>query len=859
MTRATWWLAVGLALGALAAGARAQSDAAPASAAAEPVPAADATVTLPLGEFEALVGAAQQARRSGAPAPWVLREARYACDATGPAVRVVATLAVQVLSDGPHAVTVGGGGVVFEKASVDDKDVLVVPGDGADRVAVLVSGRGEHAVSVAFAVPPSPDVPGARRLAFAVARAPMTRLTLVTEKAPKQIQPAGGAVVASRKAAKGHETEMLWPATEQVAVLWTDPVPAPVASASAAPPPVPRLEGHVSARYQFRADRLAIDAYAVFTVRQGAVRELKLAVPAGARFVRVRDAATDSTPAYALEKQTTRTVMVIRPKEPVTAEKRFHVEVEQSYPGPVPPAPSPATATTTGAAGVGPRAEHGAAAATGAASVPGAAGATSVPATAMATGAGTAPVLPVALPATSPTTGALSAAATTLATGVPLAGPPLAIPLAFLTMPEADASSGEITLVHPASPLALETPGEAKGSVTRVINVQVGVTGGPSFQYSGAPELTVALRTLAEQAHGGCEVHEARARTLLMPEGGSVTTMAWSLVNRREAALTVAVPQDAQVMSAFLDSEAVRVGDRGSAGPGVAVRLGLPSPVPAAWGDDPLSAGPTGARTATAATTGAGPTGAALGGTAVTPPAAAVAWRELVLPLRQDPQRTWTLELVYRQKGAPLGHRDHLGLRLPRTPVDVTRLTWNVDVPAGFSAWVESDQLKESERVERRSEPIGGATTAAATMRPLESRAAAAPATGPAAYTMASVGSVRFDVPEGGNFTRYPLLGDGVKAGAAIGCQVSYVSQALQQWAGALVFCLTLVLLSDLYWFSFGSMVLALAGVLLLGTLLICAVLTLGVMTHLLAGLVAGLTFKLIRLVVEPAEERETT
>src|SRR5207237_1142299 len=136
-------------------------------------------------------------------------------------------------------------------------------------------------------------------------------------------------------------------------------------------------------------------------------------------------------------------------------------------------------------------------------------------------------------------------------------------------------------------------------------------------------------------------------------------------------------------------------------------------------------------------------------------------------------------------------------------------------------------------------------------------------ATDPAPITSAAAALAfappHFELPEATSGTRIPLSGDGVKAGAAPEAEVVTVSLGLQQVARTLVFLLTLAALADLFWLGLGTAFTVAAGIALAGTVLFSLVLGLAVMSHVVAGVVAALTFKLIRLLMDPVEEKEAS
>lgn len=751
----------------------------------------DAMVTLPLAEFEALVAGSGAARR-GPPATWAIREATYAAEASDDGTaRVAAVLDLEVLADGYQTVPIGGG-VAFEKAKLDGADVLLVATEGADRSAVLVPSKGSHKLEIDFVVPAPADPTGARRLGFGIARSPRNRVTLSLAKPPVKVHALGGVISATTAQGARTVVETAWPPADQVVLVWTEPQPAVAASASVTPPPVtPRIEATLSSRYAFKMDHADIEAQVLVNARQGSLSALKVQVPAGLRLVRVREQNGETTPPYTTAANPAGTLVTISPAEPITGERRYRLEVEQPYAEAIqiPAAPAPVTTAAV-------------------APVPAPIG---VPAPAP-------PPLPggtVSLTTSAGASSASTAVAATPVTSAPPPAPPVTVPLAFLSLPGIDAVSGEFTLAYPASPVQLDPPPEPVEPVRRAVSLSAGISGGQSFSYTGQPKYAVTLRAATPHFLSPLGVPDLRARTLLMSDGTQVTRAAWSVMNRREAALAVSLPPGSEVLTAFVDGEPVRLGLKNAREPaGLTVRL------PAVE--------PSRATSATPVTTG-------LVGLPATAPATP-SWVELTVPLRQDPDRPANLEITYRQPVAILGSRDQLSLALPRTQGDITQLKWDVDVPAGWLPRVTAPGLKVGEPFELKSTP----------------------ATASATSTRATTGVARFDLPEPASGTRIPLAADSLKAGATPVLELTTVSLGFQQIARAVVFLLTLLALADLFWIGFGATVTIGAGVALAGTVLVSLLLGLSVMGQVVAGVVAALTFKLMRILMDPVEEKET-
>src|SRR5438067_519727 len=80
--------------------------------------------------------------------------------------------------------------------------------------------RGPHLLEIAFTVPLAGDASGAHRLAFGVARSPLTRMNLMLEQAPARIQASGGVVEATAANGGRAEVHLLWPPTDQVSLAW---------------------------------------------------------------------------------------------------------------------------------------------------------------------------------------------------------------------------------------------------------------------------------------------------------------------------------------------------------------------------------------------------------------------------------------------------------------------------------------------------------------------------------------------------------------------------------------------------------------------------------------------------------------
>ncbi|MBI4861335.1 MAG: hypothetical protein HY815_13920 [Candidatus Riflebacteria bacterium] len=812
-------------------------------------------VFLPFPEYENLLGAGEEpAARAAAPFPWALRRADYAIAVTGGSARVVATFALEVLQDGFFQVPVAGGDLAFERALLDGKEVVVLPGTGtgtapepgpdpATRLAgVLVTGRGSHAVAVEFlaSIEEGP-AGGPSRITFGVPPCPISAATITIDQKEMQVRSPGGMVV-SRARTQGSSTvaSFSFPPGGLVGIEWMPRVaPTPASGPAPAAQAAPRVDGEVQATYRIGEEFISIESRITFTVSQGNVGSFQLAYPADLKFQKILDLDRNQVPAYEVKESGSESIVTIRQDPPDDRSHRFLVELEQKLPpGPVQsqgaavsttgssPAFGPAVAVSPSVSTPAPRAAPAPAPRpTSAAVAPVATGAQPV---------STASSAASSAPGTEPVSQAVVVVTTAVASTQPSSGPvpPLEMDLGFVSLRGVEQQTGSFGLVVPSHVDVQRVPPPGMDYTMQALQPgsQTRVTYPHSYQYTATPRVRARLSFLRTAESVPCEIRSVMGRTHLSPEGFVLTNLTARIVNASAPHLELWIPRRARVRTAFLDAEPVLPG----------AMDGLDQ----ALGEEARSR------------KGAPPEG----------------FQAIVVPLKLSPPGTepLKLELTYLEEVPPLGGRGALAIRLPVIRATcVAQVDWWVDLPEGYSGGVRSENLQLVDPRDQGSAAASAGSTGPTTgagqpwvdstsaSRQGEPRVLVASGPRPRPSAAAARVPVRLEPPDlpGRESERFFLSVTGPKPDTVHELELIYLSTGYRHVCQTLVFVLTVLCLWGLVWSLWSEWVTLPLAVVLLAVCVASTAMGVPALYHLFVGIVATATFWVIRLVVGPAEE----